>query len=91
MRDFAAWLALPATLLGFIAFPEAAAADALQWPYNLPPTVKYHPEHEPLVKRQLEAKEKLASQRPIGMRKMSEDEGEMFFLHYWDFGDIVDW
>ncbi|KAK6436519.1 hypothetical protein LTR95_007290 [Oleoguttula sp. CCFEE 5521] len=89
MRDFAALLALPAALLSFIASTEAAA-DALQWPYNLPPTAKYHPEHEPLVKRQLEIKQKLASQRPIGMRKMSEDEGEMFFLHYWDFGDASD-
>nr|OQO31909.1 hypothetical protein B0A51_01104 [Rachicladosporium sp. CCFEE 5018] len=89
MRDFAAFLALPATLLCFIA-SNGAAADALEWPYNLPPTVKYHPEHEPLVKRQLEAKEKLASQRPVGMRKMSEDEGEMFYMHYWDFGDKAD-
>ncbi|KAK6434628.1 hypothetical protein LTR95_009185 [Oleoguttula sp. CCFEE 5521] len=89
MQTLAALLALPATHLCFIA-SSGAVADVPEWPYNLPPTVKYHPEHDSLVRRQLDAKDKLASQRPVGMRKMSEYEGEMFFLHYWDFGDTPD-
>ncbi|KAF4551731.1 Hypothetical protein D9617_12g036200 [Elsinoe fawcettii] len=32
---------------------------------------------------------KLQRQQPIGMRKMSDDEGEMFFLDYWTFDPLA--
>lgn len=31
--------------------------------------------------------QELSRQRPIGMRKMTDDENEMFFLDYWQFED----
>lgn len=89
MRDLNCLLSLPATLLPLV-LGYGASAQELQWPYNLPRTAKYYPEHEAHLKRDLVAREKLENQQPVGMRKMSEDEGEMFFLHYWDFGEQVD-
>lgn len=71
-------------LLSFAPFPAPCLAD-LQWPYDLPPHVKYYPEDERLVRRNLEAQERLETQSPVGVRKMSDDEGEMFFLEYWGF------
>ena len=59
--------------------------NAQQWPYNLPPHQKYFPQHEHLVRRHEEVRNRLASQAPIGIRKMSDDPGEMFFLDYWQF------
>lgn len=88
MKNLKCLLSLPATLLPLIlAYGDSASAQELQWPYNLPRTAKYYPEHEARIKRDLAAREKLGSQPPVGMRKMSEDEGEMFLLHYWDFSD----
>lgn len=46
---------------------------------------KYWPEHEVLARRDARIQMKLATARPVGVRKMSEDEGEKFFLHYWQF------
>ena len=60
-------------------------AEQLRWPYNLPDGIKYFPEDEPLMRRNEEAQEKLQNEKPVGIRKMSLDEGEMFFPHYWTF------
>ena len=65
-------------------------AEALQWPHNLPRTIKYHPEHQPHMKRHEEAHSRLAKQTPIGVRKMSNDHGEKFFLDYWGFEELGD-
>ena len=77
---------LPASLVLFIAstLPPAQALEA-RWPYHLPPDVKSFPKDEPLIKRNLDIQSRLMDQRPIGVRKMSSDEGEMFFLEYWRF------
>ena len=85
MKDFATLLALPASLLTLVA-SSTVHAQELAWPYNLPRTVKYYPEDEKLIKRDAEIQKTLAWQAPLGMSKMSDEEGEKFFLHYWDFG-----
>ncbi|KAK5089453.1 hypothetical protein LTR70_005964 [Exophiala xenobiotica] len=79
-------LALPPALLGVVLnHPNAIAAQEVEWPYNLPPHVKYYPEDEGLVKRNLQIQQKLQQQTPAGIRKMSGDPGEKFFLDYWQF------
>ena len=55
------------------------------WPYNLPPHMKYYPEDEPSVRRNLEIHDKLATSPPNAVKKMGDDAGEMFFLEYWGF------
>lgn len=85
MKDFTPLLALPATLLAFIATSTVSAQD-LTWPYNLPSNVKYFPEDEAHVKRNVEAQQRLAWQTPVGMKKMGSDATEKFWPHYWDFG-----
>jgi hypothetical protein len=47
--------------------------------------MKYFPEDERHVKRSLDITERLKHERPIGMKKMSTDEGEMFMLDNWIF------
>lgn len=56
-----------------------------QWPYNLPSRIKYFPEDEALVRRETVAEKRIQEQPPRGVRKMSFDEGEKFFLDYWSF------
>ncbi|KAG9676741.1 hypothetical protein KCU99_g3501, partial [Aureobasidium melanogenum] len=75
-------LAIPAALLTVIFATPAYSQD---WPYNLPPGAKYYPEHEHHIRRDLEIQQKLNLISPCGMRKMSDDEGEKFFLDYWQF------
>ncbi|KAB8596086.1 hypothetical protein FH972_025795 [Carpinus fangiana] len=87
MRDV---VSIPRVVLGLLVSscciaPIAAAEKP--WPYNLPRDQKYYPEHEALVKRNLEIEKRLATQAPVGVRKMSNDPGEMFFLDYWQFED----
>ena len=94
MRNLSALLSLPASLLLLLsAAPAQTSALDVQWPYNLPPHVKYFPEDEPLVQRNVETQRKVVEQTPLGVRKMSIDEGEMFFLDYWQFdlGDNAAW
>ena len=47
--------------------------------------MKYFPEEEAHVKRSLDIQARLRREKPIGVKKMSSDEGEMFFLHNWIF------
>lgn len=84
MKDITALLALPASLLSAIILPTVDA-QALQYPHDLPRTVKYHPEHEPHFKRDAEVQSRLAKQAPIGVRKMSDDGGQKFFFDFWGF------
>src|SRR4051794_10426767 len=82
---------LPAGLLLFIATPPMrVCAQELQWPYNLPPHVKYYPEDEALIRRNIEIRQRLQQQPAAGVRKMSDDPGEMFFLDYWSFAPSGD-
>ncbi|KAF2198738.1 hypothetical protein GQ43DRAFT_400289 [Delitschia confertaspora ATCC 74209] len=81
-------LSLPtAVILLLCASP--AVSDEQAWPYNLPKHMKYFPEDESHAKRGLSIQERLQREKPIGVKKMSTDEGEMFFLDNWIFaGDI---
>lgn len=85
-------LALPTSILLLISTTlptaSATASDERRWPYNLPAGVKYWPEEEAVVRKSLEVQEKLLKATgAVGMRKMSGDEGEKFFLEYWAFED----
>lgn len=88
MRSPSAFFCLPTSLLlltsGYLA--DALCLEA-QWPYNLPPHMKYFPNDEPLVRRNGEIQERIARQSPSAVRRMSTDEGEMFLLEYWQFAD----
>ncbi|KIW52125.1 hypothetical protein PV05_07790 [Exophiala xenobiotica] len=83
----APWLhlaALPSSLLVFIASSALpACSQDLDWPYSLPPDVKYYPEDEFLVKRDMDIQKKLQRHAVTGIRKMSHDPGEKFYLAYW--------
>src|ERR1700753_3691555 len=58
-----------------------------QWTNNPHASGDCVPEHEALVKRGLESMKKIQYQKPIGVKKMSTDPDEMFFLDYWEFED----
>jgi progranulin len=81
------FLALPPTVL-LLLVTAIAAED--QWPHNLPKHMKYFPEDEAHVKRSLGVQEKLKREKPIGVKKMSDDEGEMFFLDNWIFASDLE-
>ena len=87
----APWLhlaALPASLVTFLATSTSRACSQnldLRWPYNLPPDAKYYPEDETLVRRDIEIQHKLHRLPPNGVRKLSGDAGEKFYLEYWGF------
>lgn len=86
MRHERSLFALPSTLLLLlVALPPCPVVSEPSWPYNLPAGVKYFPDDEVHIKRNAEVMEKLAGQAPVGVRKMSGDEGEKFFLDYWQF------
>jgi progranulin len=86
MRNLAQILSIPPSILLYLQI-LAPSAYAEPWPYNLPAHVKYFPEQEPRVKRNLEVQEQLLGETPVGVRKMSDDEGEMFHLDYWHFDE----
>lgn len=65
-------------------YSSQALSLETQWLHNL------HPQEEPikvesLVRRNVEIQNRLAEQRPCGVKKMPADEGQMFFLEYWLF------
>lgn len=84
---------LPATLftvlLSLLVFTSECTLhgheQVSQWPYNLPEHVKHFPEDEALVRRETMAQARLKRQPAQGVKKMSFDEGEKFFLDYWSF------
>jgi hypothetical protein len=77
-------LALPSALFAIIFATPSYGQD---WPYNLPLGTKYYPEHEYHIKRDFRIQQKLNLAAPSGVRKMSEHEGEKFFLDYWQFDE----
>ena len=85
MRGLHALLCISTCLL--LSVPAIKAQDgALEPRYALnPPRARYPREDEILVRRNEEIQRNLVDTRPIGVRKMSEDESEMFFLEYWQF------
>jgi hypothetical protein len=79
-------LSLPTSLLLLIASRTSPiSSQDLQWPYNLPKDVRYYPEDQPLIRRDIEIGQRLLHQPVKGIRKMSGDEGEKFFMKYWQF------
>ncbi|KAI9794794.1 MAG: hypothetical protein M1816_002922 [Peltula sp. TS41687] len=64
-----------------------ATAPEERWPYNLPAHVKYWPEDEVRIRQELAGLEEQdpSPQKRNGLRKMSEDEGEKFYMEYWEF------
>ena len=86
MRNPLCLFALPPALLLIISTnPSTSMASKPSWPLNLQSHQKPFPEHELLIRRNLEAQKKLATSIPHGLRKMSTNESEMFFLEYWQF------
>ncbi|KAJ9609424.1 hypothetical protein H2200_005751 [Cladophialophora chaetospira] len=80
--------ALPSSLLFLISISISPASSQnlnLRWPYNLPPDSKYYPEDELLIKRDIDVQHKLQRISPTGVRKLSGDEGEKFYMDYWGF------
>jgi progranulin len=86
-------LSLPASVL-FLLASHAISANAaqddqspaqLQW--NLPIQAKRWPANSPQRRRQLEAVEEhlRLGRSPVGVMKMSADEGEKFYMEYWQF------
>ena len=88
MRALLYLLHLPNALLLLIPTHHAAAISLnVPWPYNPPSHSKYSPEDEQLVRQSNGIQGKLVEQRPVAVKKMPADEGEMFFLEYWRFGE----
>nr|POE85591.1 hypothetical protein CFP56_43908 [Quercus suber] len=76
-----ALLALPASLLLYI-----ADARDLDRPRDI--LIDDALSHNNVVEKDIESQpKKLAWPTPVGVRKMSEDEGEKFYLHYWNFAE----
>jgi hypothetical protein len=75
-------LSLPASLIALI-LNHGVEASEQEWPYNLPRSAKYYPEHEAHLKRGLEAQERLKWEAPVAVRKMGDDAGEKFHFDYW--------
>lgn len=90
----APWLrlaALPSSLIALITNSILpVSSQDLNWPYNLPPDTKYYPEDEFLIKRGLDIQQRLQRGSPTGVRKMSGDPGEKFYLEYWGFDQEED-
>jgi hypothetical protein len=76
-------LSLPPTILLLLCAPSSYAEP--QWPHNVPKHLKYFPEDEIHAKRALDIQERLKHETPVGVKKMSVDEGEMFMLDNWIF------
>ena len=87
MKEFTPVLALPVTLIILLSSLPYTSSET--WPFNLPPHERYFPEHEPHIRRDLDIQRRLATTSARGVRKMSDDEGEKFFLDYWQFEDSV--
>jgi len=85
MKQFTHLLELPASLVVLLTSLPLTTSEP--WPYNLPPHERYFPEHEAYIKRDLEIQQRLLLAPVTGMRKMSGDEGEKFFLEYWQLDD----
>jgi len=76
-------LTLPSAVIVLLVATTSSAEP--QWPHNIPKHLKYFPEEEIHAKRSLEIQQRLQHERPVGVKKMSLDEGEMFMLENWIF------
>jgi len=91
-------LALPTSLLLLLlsdpiqSHAEIEDQSPAQWPNDPPAHVKYSPEDSPHRRRELEAIQShiSAGHVPVAVKKMSEDESEMFFPEYWGFREQID-
>ena len=84
-------LCLPTSILLLLAWqtnPAQAIGDnrlPVQWPRDLTAHVKYWLYGSASGKRdgELEKDDTVVAKSPVGILKMSEDEGEKFFMEYW--------
>lgn len=83
------FLTLPPSILVALLCATTASAE-VQWPHNVPRHMKYFPEEEEKAKRGLDIKQKLKYEKPVGVKKMSMDEGEMFMLDNWIFASDLE-
>ncbi|KAH9876299.1 hypothetical protein J1614_004178 [Plenodomus biglobosus] len=81
-------LSLPPAIIALL-LATASSAEP-QWPHNVPKHLKYFPEDERDARRSLDIHKKLQHEKPIGVKKMSLDEGEMFMLDSWIFASDVE-
>ena len=88
LSSIASLVPLPSSLLLLLLSSTThVAAQQHPSPTDLSPEFKYYPEHEQILRRDLEVKRKLQLQTPIGVRKLSPDPGEKFYLDYWIFDE----
>ncbi len=86
------WALPPSLLLLISSFGSPISSQILQDLSDLTRNVKYFPEHEAIARRELGIQQRLRKEKPVGMRKMSGDPGEKFYLDYWFFADeITSW
>src|SRR5271154_7173438 len=98
MRPPQKFLALPTSLLLLLisnptpAHSENEDQSPAQWPNDRSAHAKYSLEDSPHRRRELEAIQShiSAGHAPVAVKKMSEDESEMFFPEYWGFREQVD-
>ncbi|KAK0863864.1 hypothetical protein LTR87_016013 [Friedmanniomyces endolithicus] len=83
MKDFRALLALPASLLSVMLATQVGAQELAWGDVGL----RLADRNDIYRRRDSEIEQQPARQAPAGVRKMSDDEGEKFFFHYWDLGD----
>jgi len=92
MRFKAKILGLPASILVLLVSHCSAAQSGpddqspAQWAWNLPAQVRHWLETPPR-RRNLEATEEYSQKgrSPVGVMKMSSDDGEKFYMEYWQF------
>src|SRR5216117_526401 len=91
MRPVPVLLSLSASsFLLVISFPQKELAQrGLRWPFSLPAHERYYPQHTDSIQRDVAIQERLIGQPPAGVRKMSDDEGEKFFMDYWLFDEGI--
>ncbi len=98
MRLLQKFLSLPTSLLLLLlssptpAHTENDDKSPTQWPNEHAVNVKYSLEDLRHRRRELEAIQShiLVGHAPVAVKKMSEDESEMFFPEYWGFREQVD-
>lgn len=77
---------VPASLLVFLAIaPFLSQALDLPWPLNIPGMMHHRRRDDTLGNESAIHQEMITEKVAVGVRKMSGDEGEMFFPDYWNF------
>ncbi|KAF2035651.1 hypothetical protein EK21DRAFT_42203, partial [Setomelanomma holmii] len=74
---------LPPAILLLLCATSSTAEP--QWPHNVPRHLKYFPEDEAHARRGMDIRERMRHEKPVGVKKMGADEGEMFMLNSWIF------